>query len=275
MVFSRFQGVFQFLVYSNYWVSGVAMLLYFQTQVFQGIPSRWWELVTVFSATCASYSFQRLSISNARNLSTSELWWFQKKQFLRIQVLFFGLLCLLCFPYRWFSFYGLLGICTIVSIFYAWPVPWKGKKVVLRNYPLVKIFLIAFSWAIFTGVLAQDEVYTTASLLVFVDRFLWVFAFTLPFDLRDVEQPMPITIPQVLGPQKVLVVAAFIALLSLFITGYSQEGSNRMPIFIGGIAAILLLAFSRKGRSALFYGLWLEGALLGPLTAYLLWISLK
>lgn len=275
MPYSRIQGVFQFVVYSNYWVSGVAMLLYLQTQLFLGIPIRWWELITVFSATCASYSFQRLSISESEKLNHSEVWWFQRKKFLQAQVLVFGTLCLLCFPYRWFNFYGLLGVCAIVSFLYAWPVPWKGKKVVLRNFPLIKIFLISFSWAVVTGVLALDEVFSMEGLLVFSDRFLWVFAFTLPFDLRDVEQPFPLTLPQVLGQRKVLVFAACLAVISLLINGCSLNAPLRIPVGLGGVGAVLLLAFARKGRSALFYGWWLEGALLGPLTSYVIWMSLK
>ncbi len=93
---------------------------------------------------------------------------------------------------------------SIVSVTYVLPV-YKtsfGHWVRLRDVPCLKIFLIAMTWAFVTeglpSILSIDKVDSLALL----ERFLFVFAITIPFDIRDLHfDKMSLrTLPQLFGP---------------------------------------------------------------------------
>jgi 4-hydroxybenzoate polyprenyltransferase len=112
----------------------------------------------------------------------------------------------------------------IISLLYS--IPFKlGQKtlITLRQIPYLKIFLIAFVWAAVTVVIPvfhyQKPLYSLHVLSIFLERIVFVFAITIPFDIRDMADDKKAgiqTIPLRLGIIKSIYVS--VGVLVLFFT---------------------------------------------------------
>jgi len=114
-----------------------------------------------------------------------------------------------------FIYYPLLFM-GLISIAYSLPVYKKeGIWLRLRDLPSIKIFIIAFVWAIVTSLFPMQVSGVPINWLIVIERFLFVFAITIPFDIRDLrfDAENLNTIPQVFGIKK----ARYIGLVALVI----------------------------------------------------------
>ena len=104
------------------------------------------------------------------------------------------------------------------SFLYTICLPLTGRKG-LRELPGFKIFLISMLWAMATVVLpaAEGGVFgTVEGALMTLERFLFIFAITLPFDIRDLpfDRARLHTLPQRFGISKAKKIG-FLALLAM------------------------------------------------------------
>ena len=114
------------------------------------------------------------------------------------------------------SIYYPLLFMGLISIAYSLPVYKKqGIWLRLRDMPFIKIFIIAFVWAIVTSLFPMQVSDVPINWLVVIERFLFVFAITIPFDIRDLrfDAENLNTIPQVFGIKK----AGYIGLVAIVI----------------------------------------------------------
>ncbi len=92
----------------------------------------------------------------------------------------------------------------VISFLYYLPFS-SMEKHSARKVKFLKIFLISYVWACCTvilPVLQADQKITSEVILLFVDRFIFIFAITLPFDIRDLKKDQLcniVTIPVALG----------------------------------------------------------------------------
>ena len=139
-----------------------------------------------------------------------------------------------------FSTFYFLIPASIISLSYPIKIiPFAGQKICLRELPRAKIFLIALVWSIVSVVLVTNEnksFYSLDTLLLFVSRFSFVLAITIPFDIRDLKyyDLCLRTIPQILGEQKAKMIALYC--LALF------ELISIFHFFVGDFSWQLLLA---------------------------------
>ena len=79
----------------------------------------------------------------------------------------------------------IIAIAAILTLWYTLPFGNRGKK--LREYAHVKIFIIALVWGIVTAGLPAylSGMQLLDSLLITAERSIFIFALTLPFDIRD------------------------------------------------------------------------------------------
>ena len=209
--------ILDFLVASNVYVSlGVVSLTLLSLDIRQiEHPNLLWF---VFFATLFVYNFIRLV--NIHSISSSS-------ETLRHQIIyrfrrFFWFVCIISAS---IGFYFFLTISQsiflpivglgLVSVIYGLPIYKNGSHLFrLRDVPGLKIFLIAFVWSYVTEglpALINDEPLYYLALL---ERFLFVFAITIPFDIRDVNYDAShlATIPQYFG----INTAKFMGLLAIF-----------------------------------------------------------
>jgi 4-hydroxybenzoate polyprenyltransferase len=139
----------------------------------------------------------------------------------------------------------------------------------LRKIPFFKIIIISFVWSISTMLLLvfeNDVVISLNEILHLVARFLFVFAITIPFDIRDLhyDNKNVVTLPLFFGVDKSKLIA-FLALgICMLIAGIQNYTDNLM---LAHLLAIILLCFnslifvwkSNENRGEMYFSFWGEG----------------
>jgi 4-hydroxybenzoate polyprenyltransferase len=172
----------------------------------------------------------------------------------------------------------------LLALFYVVPV-WKtkGKWIRVRDIPYFKIFLVAAVWSFVTVVLAfladnaswKPDIAAWGSIL---HRFIFIFAITLPFDIRDLEHDRGgglITFAGTLGVPGVnrlsaflLTIVASIAALGAMAGFYSYPAAGGMILSCMFTGALVLHVDEESSE-------WMyAGFLDGTMFDQLLWIVL-
>jgi len=86
-----------------------------------------------------------------------------------------------------------------------------------RNFFLLKIFLLAFTWALGSILFADNGL---MKYILFVSNFLFVVSISIPFDIRDVETDLIITIPKYFGVNKSILLSLILFSISTILLGY-------------------------------------------------------
>ena len=169
---------------------------------------------------------------------------------------------------------------TIITALYVLPILPGGYR--LRDLPFIKIILIALIWSYTTAVipLVQTHLPVADKLLFSVDRFLFILAITLPFDIRDRqldEEAYLKTIPVIIGikPSKWLATAALISGLACLSISYSGHGLS-LPYLIASGMTYLVAAFlvwrSSENRVDHYFTGYIDGLMI---LVYLLTVVLS
>lgn len=149
----------------------------------------------------------------------------------------------------------------VLTLLYAVPVFRKN----LRNISTLKILIIALVWAGVTVLLPllDTMVFTFSKnqILIFVQRFLFVIALTIPFDIRDLQfddQKLQ-TIPQKIGVEKTkklgFILLAFCLLIEFFIT---PNSTFRMVFLVVFFILLFLLMRAKTNQSKYYSSFWVE-----------------
>ncbi len=160
------------------------------------------------------------------------------------------------------------------TLFYVFP--FKKRITGLRNVPGLKLFLITATWAGVTMIfpLFVAGVHQTEIVYLHVlQRLLFVFAITIPFDIRDAQLDLEelATLPQILGVNvsKLIAIAALILYLVLDVH-FNSSNSNYFWIdFFIMALSIIMIGFSGMKRQRYYTAFWIEAL---PIVWYLLYL---
>lgn len=184
------------LIQSNIFISLAAVSLTIETQIQLGMEPQWHPyLFLIFFATLFEYNIHRLItiFTNKQALSS------EKHQWVRENLI--GFYILVSFSVLGFLIAAVmaktdvliaLAPIALITLFYSVPV-YKDKRSTfrLREIPYLKIFLIGFVWSAITillPVIQSPQQFSLQHILaMLIERFLFVFAITIPFDIRDLE----------------------------------------------------------------------------------------
>ncbi len=137
----------------------------------------------------------------------------------------------------------------------------------------LKLFLIALSWAGITLYFPIQESGLTVSnqWLFFAQRFLFILAITIPFDIRDSQFDLRelATLPQVLGVNKAKMVAimAVVAFLGVDLFLLDISSSIFKVHLLVGLISMVLIGFSSPLRNRFYTTFWVESI---PIVWYIL-----
>lgn len=162
---------------------------------------------------------------------------------------------------------------ALISLGYTVPViRGTGKNIGLREIAGLKIFLIAFVVSCVTLLLPiissrQETAYRDSEILfLFIERFLFVFAITIPFDIRDMQYDklnMTKTIPLMVGEKNAKMISYFALLLCMamvilhFFSGEIKLMTGVAMIFSLLIVSVVILKSSQK-RSEYYFSFLVE-----------------
>lgn len=166
----------------------------------------------------------------------------------------------------------LIILPALLSLGYV--VPFFGKNRRLRDFDYIKIFLIAIVWAFITVLLPiverQAWAITLTDILIGIERALFIFAITIPFDIRDlkVDQHIQVkTIPAIIGIQKskllagfLLMLAFLIALLLYYLTVYNA--CILAALSLSYLSTYCLITYSDKTAQDYFFTGVMDGTML-------------
>lgn len=211
------------LLYGNFWISACALAACWQTHLLliHSVPLADPYPWLVAGGTMALYSTHRL-IGIRRTRPFAHAGRYRVIRTYRHHILLYGIFGAalaggLFVHLRPAGRWALLGP-AFVSLLYVAPL-FRGKR--LRDFPLVKIFLIALAWSLLTvwafavekGLNGQVSTW-----IMMAERVFFIFGITIPFDIRDLDVDAftgVTTLPRRLG----IVPAKRLAYLSLTLAG--------------------------------------------------------
>ena len=164
----------------------------------------------------------------------------------------------------------------LATFFYAFP--FKKRTTGLRNVPGLKLFLISITWTgitLYLPLFSAQIHFSHFEYIAIAQRFLFVLAITIPFDIRDAQFDLPglNTIPQVLGVNRSKIIAALaLVIVMLLDTLIPYKGSNFFSInLLIMVLSIIMISFSGTKRGRFYTAFWIEAL---PILWYLFYLLL-
>lgn len=269
-----------FLLFSNLFIALCAVAQGLVTYHLLQVPPDKYVLALVFFSTLALYNFSMLMAKprNPENSSFRRVRWIFSHYRMTITMTMISVLCLIPLGLFYLSIESqfLMAFTGLIAVAYNFPfLTLNQKKIGLRNIPGIKLFLIAFVWAVSCVLLPIVEIENNhalsissreALLLVF-KRFLFIAAITVPFDIRDLFQDKLYelkTIPVILGERKAYVfcqflLAGYLVLLFLF----SQEiNADTIGLTLTILLTGWLIFKSNLKKNEYYYFGYLDGTMI-------------
>jgi 4-hydroxybenzoate polyprenyltransferase len=219
-------------LYGNFWIAGCAIAMGWQTQYLLSNEIHWDTMMAfLFWSTLFLYAVHRIvGIQKLRQYKEVER---------------YGVIVRFRHHIRVYAAVGLLG--TLWSL---WHLPWSvwlwllvpgtlamgyvipilgSENKRLRDLNFIKIFLVALVWTWMTVVLPQvyyEYPLDSSIALMVLERCFFIFAITLPFDIRDmkVDRESDVkTIPTVIGVQKSKYLSLICLLMMITLAGINYQ----------------------------------------------------
>ncbi|MGV3503405.1 MAG: hypothetical protein ACO1O1_06830 [Adhaeribacter sp.] len=275
----------QYFLFGNFFIALCAVSLLVATHQLTGLAFSWQLGGWVFLATFFLYNFDSLlpaKIQPHGFASPRKAWVLAHRRQLALAVVGAGLLVLFLFYWSFhLAHFWLLAHLGLISMLYSLPVvPGRRGWLLLRNIPLLKVFLIAYVWACVTVWLpllgAGWPITSTAGWQLFGQRFLFILPLTIIFDIRDVEKDQvtaTLTLPRLVGVGGAKAIAWGILLTYLVLVVLTLSGPRREALVCCGLVYAGVIGLARKNRSEYFYALVADGMLVLPMV--LLWLFLR
>jgi hypothetical protein len=259
------------LLHSNLYVSLCVIALCYSTDCVLGANSEH-IYPFIFFATLFTYNFQRLVRLHDYKQTIMQAFWKKKNKFFMLLLTIFSALATIYFTSN-FTLNILIYLipASMISLLYPLPViKISGKWMSLRDVPFAKIFLIAFVWSSITVgfVIEEASISWDWNLVVlFVQRFCFVLAITIPFDIRDLKYDSPKlkTIPSLVGEvgaKKVaigsMIVFELIAVVQFFSDFISLK--TLIALLLTSLISALLIMNSSSNKNDFYYSFWMESA---------------
>lgn len=264
--------IIDFLVDSNIWVAISVIALLRITNISLSLDSNYYLQLFVFTSVIFGYNFikhftlQYLTEfkSFVANFSSKLLFkWFEQlkkesKVIFFINTLSVAISCFCFFKLKIFT-QCLILVPLLLSVFYT--ISFGNKT--LRNIEGLKIYVVSFVWAIVTVLVPVEEFsfdFSGEIWLVFLQRFLFVLALILPFEIRDMLlDPRQLrTVPQKIGVQNTKIYGLFLLLIFLLLAYLNQDQLD-ISVFVISIITSGFLLFANKKQSTYYSSFFVEG----------------
>lgn len=256
----------RFFVYSNLFVSlcatGLTLLSYVLIEAAPNLVVAGF----VFASTLAVYNADRLFAGSEHDRSQRHKWIASHRPLLwgASVIACASLLALLpLLPKA--VMYMVFPLAAISSLYFFPVLPGPSGLRRLKDVAGVKTFVVAMVWALVTVGLPLADV-GQMELALLGERAFFIFAITLPFEIRDLERDRAagvLSIPHILGVPRTKGLA--ILLLLLFAGSALFHYSNpmhAMALALSGVLTIPLIGATHVDRGDFFYSVLMDGTML-------------
>jgi len=228
----------RYLVYTNIFIGACAAALTAETYTVLGLPlALYWYILLLFLSTVFVYSlhyYAKLKKPDSKEDQRLR-WYFYHRRLLPVMIVSSAILIAggvlfhanaIFFPGGTFSWLNLSCFILVPLLSLAYSHPFRlfrsDKKTTLRQFGLLKLLLLAFTWAFTTTILpvimlAPGALAAHPLLLpLFIQHFVFIGALSVLFNVRDYEEDKRDhirTLAVVLGPATTLRKAGRLAVL--------------------------------------------------------------
>lgn len=220
-----------------------------------------WLFLFIFSSTFVIYNIDLISIKRNDSVNVFQS---KKKKWIRehkiFSYLFFTLSVLAINGVFWqfkLSTQVFIIHLSLISLLYYFPLfPFIKKEIALRKIPYAKTFFISYVWASVSVILplfekTSHENLNISIIFLFAENFLFFFAISLLFDIRDVKvdkEEGVLTLARTLGINKTKFLSIVLLILSLILTFIHYGFQNIfLAKFLNFIFLIILVSLIKKG----------------------------
>ena len=268
--------ILDLILYGNFFIASCAVAMVLQTEYILYGVLQWNYLTTfVFSATLCLYALHRI-VGMEKVKQFTEKYRYAIIAKYQYHILFYAIVGAIISAYLFFSlcFQNQLLIVLPAILSLGYVVPFFGKKRRLRDFDYIKIFLIAIVWAFITVILPIVErkgwAISASDMLMCIERSLFIFAITIPFDIRDlkVDQHIQVkTIPFLIGISKSKYLAGLLLLFAflLALLLYSLNIYNKpilVALSLSYLSTYLLITYSDKTEEDYFFTGLMDGTMI-------------
>jgi len=264
--------VSDFIIYSNLLISICAACLIWETYILLHLQANFLYISIGFVATLFTYNIDRLVVIGSLDNTGSERHnWLVK---FKIPMIVLSALCVIFLVISMFylSVNSLIFLAHLglISVGYSVPALINGAKG-LRNVKLLKIFLIMYVWAattvFFPAIGAGQSIFQRGIILLFIERAFFIFAITLPFDIRDYASDKAnavLTIPGLIGISRTRLLA-FICILAFFMINafhYPVQDGILWAKLLSGLNALIVIYFARDDKHEYYFTGLIDSAMI-------------
>jgi len=216
----------------------------------------------VFFSTILAYNFMRVFQLDRIN-SMIAIWIRSNKKALII----LNSICLVFVVYFSLNF-RLSTMLVLLPFLFAtsfYVIPGSSKLKGLRHIPGFKLFLISLTWAgvtLYLPLFVAELQDRDGIWIAFVQRFLFVMALAIPFDIRDAYFDLPDlkTLPQLIGIKnsKVVAILAMVIFVLLGLYRAQDMDASFMVLILISVLSIVLILGSVAGQNRFYSSFWVE-----------------
>lgn len=234
-------------------------------------------LAVVFFATLLDYTFHRFNrINNTTGRLNSEKYqWAAGHRNLMKTIIYASLTCLV-FLLFWVSIHVVFFLLPLAAVTLLYSAPNYKKRMssdIVQHIPGLKTILLAFVWAAVTillPVLQSGDTFVTARVVwVFAERFTFVLALAIPFDIRDIKADTLAgikTLTVVLGEKKSLRASNTLLFLSICLAlvhyAYQHMIFILLAYALSGAVALFMINTKKLKTQKLYYHGILDGSIM-------------
>lgn len=261
------------VLYSSTWLALAALGLCWATFLFWQVHIPWRLGIMIFTATLFLYNLDSVlpyKHSQPVALSGRKSWMRNHRR----SLFFLAMVALavagsLFLWDGWQHLIGFIGHLAVISLLYSLPIAKvKGRWWALRDFPLLKVFLIAYVWAAVTvwipALYLHRPLLEPVVLVLFGRRFLFILALAFVFDIRDYSKDRLMgtrTFPGVFGVRatKLVALAALVGAALLVPVGMpvNHQAVFLLPLLLAGG----VIWFADESRSDYYFALLADGVM--------------
>jgi len=261
------------LIYGNYFISICAALLLYETYILLALPPSWFYTSIAFFSTLFTYNIDRIvAYKEISKIDAERQVWITKHLWLMSVSVGISLLYLVvCVFYISLPVLVFIGHLGVISVAYSLPLLYGKKNTrTLRSIKGLKIFLIAYVWAASTVMmpcLAEGlSIFSKEVVLLFIERFLFIFIITLPFDIRDYKSDIASnvsTIPGMIGIRnaKILAVSCMVIFIIIAILHYPFRTGIFWARIISAISTLYIVYKTEETHHEYYFTGLLDGTM--------------
>lgn len=272
-------SLLNFYLYSSIHIALAAAAITAFSYLSFGTPSDIYYVLFVGAATWLLYSVHRLiGINQSHAFATQGRFAIIIKY--RTHIKIYAVISLVLTTTIYFQLsqlqQAMLVLPSLIALGYSLPIFGSGRR--LRDFHWIKIFLIAICWSLITVVIPLYN-HTDAAALVSLglDRFLFILAITIPFDIRDraVDRHTKVHTLATKYSEQVLKWSAILMLIiSFLLAQHHLPTVATIALGITYLVSGVLIYKALEEHSDYFYTGLLDGTMLLPYLLFLVLTSI-